>query len=57
MKTKYTDGDLLNEMIKELDYESIIYGARGQYAIGAQYDKFADYKKSESILAAQQYMI
>ena len=49
MKTIYTDGDLLNEMTRELDFESIVYGARGQYGIGAQYDKFADYKMSLNI--------
>ncbi len=56
MKTIYTDGDLLNEMTRELDFESIVYGARGQYGIGAQYDKFADYKMSESVLAAKDYL-
>ena len=35
MKTIYTDGDLLNEMTRELDFESIVYGARGQQGIGA----------------------
>ena len=56
MKTIYTDGDLLNEMTRELDFKSIVYGARGQYGIGAQYDKFADYKMSESVLAAKDYL-
>ena len=56
MKTIYTDGDLLNEMTRELDFESIVYGARGQYGIGAQYHKFADYKMSESVLAAKDYL-
>ena len=56
MKTIYTDGDLLNEMTRELDFESIVDEARGQYGIGAQYDKFADYKMSESVLAAKDYL-
>jgi hypothetical protein len=39
MARKFRDKDLLEGMQYHLDYDSVVYGANGHYAIGAYYDK------------------
>lgn len=37
-KIKYTENDLYNAMVRNVDEDAIVYGANGHYAIGAYYD-------------------
>lgn len=53
MKTKFKDSDLLIAMTALLDEDTIVFGANGHYAIGAQYDKFENYEDSKGTDAAK----
>lgn len=37
-KIKYTENDLYNAMVRNVDEDAVVYGANGHYAIGAYYD-------------------
>lgn len=37
-KVIYKDSDMLRAMEARLDYDSVVYGANGHYAVGAYYD-------------------
>lgn len=61
MALKFRDKDLLEGMTYHLDYDSVVYGANGHYAVGAYYDKtqvssvFGDkeYNSQDAIDAAE----
>lgn len=53
MTKKYKDSDILKAMSYLNDYDSVVYGANGHYGVGAMYDLFDEYTKSDKTEAAK----